>query len=792
MPDHIIKQDVLDGYIKEMARYAISDNRRRMVPDVKDGLKPVQRRVLYSMAELGAYSESTKKKTARIVGDCMGKYHPHSDDAICGSIRPLCNWWECKIPLANGFGNWGTFQGDGPAAMRYTEAYLSEFTTEFMRLLNKYNGIVDWNDNFDNTVKEPDYLPFMLPVLLINGASGIGVGMRMDLPPHNPHEVLQITRKLLRNPNTDVVLVPDFCMPCEIIDANWKQISNTGSGKFKARGLADIGEYKGYPAIFVRSLPQGVSTHTIEDKLESMTQKGIINQIRKIYWEGSKKEVCLVIQLKKGASPEYMLDVLYKYTALESSYSINFEAIYGIDHLRFSYKSYLELFIETAKNTLFRMYCEMYQTEMTKWHELDAYIKVIQSGEVDNIYKAIRKSSSANLDELVQWLCNKIDITDLQAGYIIKSDLGKFSKGFLKKYMDESKGCFERANKYREIILNDSLITDELDKILDYYDKKYCKPRICKVVKETDSSSIPKGTFKIVVTENNYVRKLLENDSVNTVRGDRANYILTADNNENLLLFANTGKVFKLPVYKIGLCDKNNSGVDIRTLVKGLTSDICNVMYEPDVQKAAKIKRKHYMVVTTAGNTIKKLDIEDFITVPPSGIIYTKLNPGDVVADVSIVPDGMDIVVFSGHKALRMNLAEVNNYKRNSVGVAAMKSNDPIEGMNVIYDDITHIVVVTRLGKVNRFIVEGLDRAKRAQAGSQVIKLSSKDAIAGVYGVNDSTTMRIVTTSNYYDINAKDIPLGSSVSAGTKIKEYGTERTLSSGEIVVKVKLFKQ
>ena len=299
MPDHIIKQDVLDGYVKEMARYAISDNRRRMVPDVKDGLKPVQRRVLYSMAELGAYTEATKKKSARIVGDCIGKYHPHSTDACYGAIRPLSNWWECKIPLAVGFGNWGTFQGDGAAAMRYTEAYLSEFTTEFMRMLNKYSGIVDWSDNFDNTTKEPDYLPFMLPVLLINGASGIGVGMRMDLPPHNPHEVLQITRKLLRDPSTEVVLVPDFCMPCEIIDANWKQISNTGSGKFKARGLAEIGEYKGYPAVFVRSLPQGVNSNAIEEKLETMTQKGIINQIRKIYWEGNKNEVCLVIQLKK-------------------------------------------------------------------------------------------------------------------------------------------------------------------------------------------------------------------------------------------------------------------------------------------------------------------------------------------------------------------------------------------------------------------------------------------------------------------------------------------------------------
>jgi DNA gyrase subunit A len=572
-------------------------------------------------------------------------------------------------------------------------------------------------------------------------------------------------------------------MPCDIIDTDWKEISNSGCGRFRARGRAEIGEYKKYPSIFITSLPQGVNSNSITEKLNDMVSKGVLDQIKDILWEGSEKEVKLVVQLKKDASPEYVLEMIYKFTALESPYRVNFEGIFGVDHLRFSYKSYLEAFIENAKMIIFRMYCEKYQIEMTRWHQLDAYIKVILSGEVDKIYKAIRKSKSDDLDELVQWLCKRLDITDLQAGFIIHSDLGKFSKGYLQKYQAEAAKCWENKELYQSIILDDNRIIEELDKTLEYYDKKYCTPRICRVIKESDTSNIPKGIFKIVVTEKNFIKKIPETDNANVVKGDYPNYILRVDNTENLLLFASTGKVFKLPIYKIPLTTKSSTGTDIRTLVKGLTSDVCNVIYEPDIVQASKIRRKHYMVITSAGNSIKKLDLEDFLTVPPSGIIYTKLSPGDAVADASIVADGMDVVVYSGHKALRMNIKDIPHYKRNSVGVIAMNTNDKIEGINAIYDDVTHIIVVTRNGRINKIDVAGLNRGKRAQSGNNVIKLGKTDSIVGIYGVNDNNQIRLVTTANTYTLNVSDIPVSSSAASGVKMKE------IKGSEIVVKVKL---
>lgn len=929
MAERIIKQNATQGYIQEMARYAIVDNRRRMIPDVRDSFKPVQRKILYGMQELNAVSEGTKKKSARIVGDVMGKYHPHGDclrgdtqirllsdevlsikqlceagepvkilavdvktgkgvpaiahsfrigqytdnvyhvifsngfelkctsnhpimmsdmswtktedisigdsiyatstdnavlvsdiwieevnkepmydftvdglenmlipmddktmmcvhnSSIYGAMGNMTGWWRCKIPLINGWGNWGNFQGAKPAAMRYTEAYLSPFSNDcVLGLLKKYPSVVDWYSNFDGTTKEPAVLPTMIPLLLINGASGIGVGMKMDLPPHNVHEVIEVTRNLIRHPNAEVVLIPDLCMPCDIIDANWKKICNEGNGKFRVRGRIEVGEYKKSPALFIRSLPDGVTTDSIKTKLEEMTAKGIISQVKDILWEGSSTDMNLVIKLDKNADPYYFRDVVYKNTQAETSYSINFEAIHDLDHSRFSYKSYLEMYIINTKMTLFRMHCAKYHDAMTRSFELEAYIKVMNSGKIDEIYKAIRKNKSSDNTELIAWLCKLLSVTEFQAGFIIKAPLSKFSKGNLLAYQAEYNECVATAEENREYIINDDKITEELDQILADYDKKYGTPRICNVLKESDYSGVPKGTFKIVVTENNFIRKLQENDNVGIVKGDNPNFILKVDNTENILLFSNKGKVYKLPVSKIPLTDKG-PGTDIRLLVKGLTSDIANVLYEPDLVKISKMKWKHYLVTVSAGNSIKKLEIEDFLAVPPSGIFYTKLNETDSVQDVQIIPDGLDLVIYSGHKALRCPLQEIPLYKRNAVGVAAMNTKDNIGGLSVLYQDITHICVVTKSGKINKFDAMGMPQAKRNQAGNSVIKLGTTDSIISIYGVNDNSTIRVITAnSGSIDIAVRDIPSTSSISAGKKIIS-------TKGDYIIKTKLYQ-
>lgn len=781
MSDNIIVQDAAEGYVSEMARYSIADNLNRMFPQAKDGLKPVQRRLLYDMLSLGALSLSSKKKSARVTGDTMGKFHPHAN--AYGSIATIEQWWKCKEPLVTGYGNWGNFQGDGPAADRYTELYLSQFALDAgLGMMSKHEEVVDWMKNYTGEFWEPEYIPFMAPVLLINGASGVGVGMSMDLPTHNLHEVMQEAIALLHDPNHEVVLVPDFCMPCEIIDTDWKTISNTGYGSFRARGIIETGEYKGKPALFIRSLPNGVYSNDVREKLESLQEKGVINQINNILWEGSEKDMNLVVQLKPGSDPNYMKDMIYKYTNAESPFRIDFEVIDEITPVRFSYKSYLEYFNKMSKLTILRMYCAMEQEAKTRWHQLDAYIKVIESGEVDTIINFIRKSTSDERQKLIDWITKKIDVTDLQAAFIIDTRLAKLSKGALNSYKDEAARLLEQMKQYENIILNDDAISAEVEKYYIEIDRKYSKPRLCKVIKASDITDIPKGVFTIAITENGMVRKLPENSNVGAVKGDYPSHVIKAENDQNIIIFSRMGKAFKLPVHKIPLTDKGSIGTDVRILCKGMTSDVANVMYEPMIQKVCSMKHKHYMVVTTACNYIKKLDLEDFLSVTPSGTTYTKLANNDVVVDVSILPEGADMVIYSGNNALRINSNEVPHYKRNSIGVLAMNTKDCISGASVLYSNEDNIIVVTKNGKVNRLSAVGLERAKRNGKGKKVMKLSSTDSIVSIRTASDKDVLRIISANNIMDIPVTDIQLGSTLSAGTPVLS-------GKGDSVIKVEL---
>ena len=271
MPEKIIEKSSQQMYLEDMVKYSIIVNRRRAVPNVIDGLKPVQRRVIYDMYELGATSYAKRLKSGRIVGDTMGKYHAHGDSSIYTCMEPMANWWKSKVPLIAPHGNWGTLMGDGVAAMRYTEAGLSEFGYECMISdLADAKYIVDWIDNFDGTRKEPEYLPAKVPILLVNGSFGIGVGLTTNIPTHNLTDVIEATRLLIKNPKAKITLIPDHCQPLIIYNADWEKISATGYGTYTVRGIVEKFEDKGYPVISVKSLPDNTTTDIIMNKLLRM------------------------------------------------------------------------------------------------------------------------------------------------------------------------------------------------------------------------------------------------------------------------------------------------------------------------------------------------------------------------------------------------------------------------------------------------------------------------------------------------------------------------------------------
>ena len=770
MPEKIVEHSSKQMYIEDMVKYSIIVDRRRAFPEIKDGLKPVQRKVIFDMYELGAISYKDRIKSARTVGDTMGKYHAHGDSSIYTAMVNLANWWKTKFPLVASHGNWGTVMGDGAAAMRYTEAGLSDFCYDcIVSDLKVSKQAVDWKDNFDRSRKEPEYLPVKVPILLINGTFGIGVGMASNLPPHNITEVIATTRKLIKNPKADVVLIPDHCQPLKIMDADWKKISETGYGSYKVRGIVEFGEDKGYPVIYIKSLPDNTTTEMVTSKLLSLIEKKQLPMVKDVL-DPSKETVNIQIILKKGTDPHYVEEVLYSKCGVQGTVSVNFEAVDDINPDRFSYKRYLQSFLDFRATTKFRLYCNKYREISTRCHKLDAYIKIIESGEIDNVIKMVKKQDTIDDSILQEYLIKKLDITDLQAMFILTTDVRKLSKGYLKKYKEEFKELTEKQSIYKRAITDDgTIIMNEIDQELADIAKKYGTPRICSVITEADANNIPKGTFKVVITEKNYIRKIPDTDKVGVVRGDQPKYILRVDNAENILLFDNMGKVFKMPVSKIPITDRTGAGTDIRILSKNCTADIISVFYEPSIKKVVEGKRKHYLTVVTRWNTIKKLDMEDFLNVNLSGLQYTKLKDDDVVTGIAIVPADLDLVIYSKQKALRTTMNEIPLFKRNASGSKAMNTNDEIEGISVLYPEVDMIVVVTRNGKMNKFPMNCLAAHKRAKSGSNVIKLDNGDSICAIFGAAEKDVIRTTTSEGIVEVPVSDIKLKSGIAAGQKI-----------------------
>ena len=945
MAEKIVEYDSLEMYQTDQAKYSVVVNRRRMIPAVQDGLKPVQRRCIYMAYKKGATSPAKRDKSGAIVGDTMGQLHCHGDclgadtsiyllngtittietlykyittmetlykynytveilaidpntmkivpaiahsfrigqytnqiynivlsnnhiikctgnhpfmlpngqyimardmtpgirfnsknlyinddtlnadectnlfidnifiqnvdsvpmydftvdgyenmlipvgpikdncitmvpahnSSIYSSIVTMVNWFKTKYPLFWGKGNWGTLSGSGAAAMRYTECSLSSFGYDvYIDELAQSKNIVDWLETYKrNGDMEPEYLPSKLPMILLNGSFGIGLGMQCNIPSHNLGEVIDATLKLINNPNAEVVLVPDFPQPCDIIDTNWKEISTTG-GTIKVRGrILTEQDKKGNYSLRIISLPDQVTTDKVCSKLNEMIKNKQLPMIKDIY-DGVSNDghVNIIIKLRPGVDPEYVKQIIFTKTATQSTFRVNFEVVSpdGLDMVRYSYKNYLLQFIDQRMNIKFRLYCNKLQQILTKHYKVDAFIKVLESGQINTIINMIRKYKGTDDGPIIEFMIKKCNISDIQAKFIIGVNLSRLSAGHLKKYKEERKELEIVRDQYQAAISDDgTIIKNEIIEELKALKKKYDTPRLCNLISASEEDNIPAGIFKIVITEKNYIRKIPDIDKIGVIRKDNPKFIIRVDNRDNLLIFDNKGKVFKIPVSKIPITDKQGVGTDVRILIKQLTSDIAAVYDEEIFKKISKSDNKHYLAILTKSNTIKKLDIEDFLNVSPSGLMYSKIRPEDEAVGVVLVPHNLDIAICSGKKALRCSMKDIPLYKRNATGAKAMNTNNPINGLSVFYPNVTDIVVVTKNGKFNRFPVEMMKQLSRAKAGNSVIKLDSSDEILNIYGVNSGDKIRVLTTEGVEEVLIDDIKVKSSIAAGQKM-----------------------
>lgn len=775
MSTKIIKRSSAEMYKQHMVKYAIIVDRKRALPEKKDGLKPIQRKVLYDVFELGAINHTIK--SARITGDVMGKYSPHSDSGTYVAMQVLANWFSSKIPLLDGQGNWGNCTGDGAAAQRYTEAKLSEFAYDcIISELKENKSIVNWVPNYDRTTKEPEYLPCKVPLLLINGSFGIGVGMSVNTPSFNLVEVLEATRRLLYDSNYDPILIPDHCQPLKLIDTDWAEICHTGLGRYKVRGLIKVTTKNDIPTIHINSLPDNVSSSNVVAKILKLIEKKQLPMVKDVIdaslkEEGKREILDVQVILKKGSDVNYVKEILYNKCGVQDTVRVELLVVDDINPRRFTFKEYLMDFIEHRITTKFRMYCNKHSIADTKRHKLETFISFIESGLMDKIIKFIQQQTTTNNNVLSEAIISKFKITDLQANFIITTPLSKLTKGNLKIYKSEYANLLKEIKFYKSMIVDDGTnIIKEIDKELIEIEKKYGSPRICNVVKMSVENNVPAGTFIIVITEKNYIRKLAINEPVKSIRGDNPKIIMQVDNTESILLFDNLGKVFKLPVSRISLVDRNNIGIDIRTMIRNLTSNIVNAYYEPDILKLIKDKRHKFFITTvTKNNIIKNMELSDFINVNVSGLIYTKLKDDDEVVGVSVIEASQDIVVFSGNKALRFNVNTIPVFKRNSVGSKAMNNAEHIEGLSVSNPNSNCAVVVTNSGRINKITITSLPLKARGRSGLNVIKLQKNDSIKRIFLANDRSVVRMYTSDGIFDINVSDIKLKSSVATGDRM-----------------------
>lgn len=770
-----IKEQASDiMYRDDMVKYSVIVNRRRSIPEIKDGLKVVDRRVIYDMYSLGATSHTLK--CARITGDTMGKFHPHSSSY--GSLIVMGNWFSCKVPLIQIQGNSGTVMGDGPAAERYTEAKLSDFCMDcVVSDLRESKLAVDWKDNYTREIQEPEYLPVKVPLLLINGCFGIGVGMSSKIPPHNLVEVLEATRALLYDINYDPILVPDHCQALHLIDTDWAEICHTGCGQYTMRGIVKCTEENGYPVVHIYSLPDNVTEDKVVEKLLDLYDKKQLPMVKDIA-PASKKEIDIRIVLKKGSDPNYVKQIIYAKTPVQSTFAVNFQAVDDINPRRFSYKEYLLSFIENRITTKARLYCNKMKDASTRHHKLETYIKVIKSGEIDNIIDMVKKQNTIDNNVLTEYLIKKCHITDIQAGFILETPVQRLSKGYLKKYEAEFADLTKKIELYKKIITDESLkyIKDEINNELLEIEKKYGEKRKCDVIKASDDDNIPRGTFKLIITSRNYIRKLPDTEKINTVRGDNPKFVMRVENTESVLLFDSMGKVFKLPICKVPLTEKSGAGTDIRILVRGLTANIVNMYYEPMIQSISKAKRNHTILVATKLNTIKRLNIEDFLNVNTSGLMYTKLKPDDEVVGAIIAPAGLDVIIYSKQKALRCKLKDISLFKRNATGSKAMNTEYPIEGICMIYPDADSLITITESGRINKFPLNLLSTHNRGSSGNNVIKLKETDNIYSLFGANENDIIRLTTANlGTFDVPVNSIKQRSSVAPGEKLSGFKSD-----------------
>ena len=786
---------------KEMKRcyidYAMSVIVGRALPDVRDGLKPVHRRILYSLQELGLYPDKGYRKCARIVGDVLGKYHPHGDSSVYDALVRMAQDFSMRYMLVDGHGNFGSVDGDSPAAMRYTEAKMNKISVEMLRDINK--NTVDFVPNFDGEEKEPAVLPSRFPNLLVNGSSGIAVGMATNIPPHNLGEVIDGTVMLIDNPETTVLELmsvikgPDFPTGATIMGkAGIRAAYETGKGKVIVRANAEIEEENSRHRIVVTELPYQVNKAKLIESIADLVKDKRIVGISDLRDESDRDGMRIVIELKRDANPNVILNLLYKHTKMQDTFGVIMLALVDNAPKVLNLKEVLNNYIDFQKEVIIRRTNFELDKARTRAHILEGLRIALDN--IDEVISIIRHSATSELAK--NTLMDRFQLSEKQAVAILEMRLRRLT-GLERDKIEAEYAELMKQIEYLESILASeekllSVIKEELIEIKNKYGDER-RTQIEKVVNEIDIEDlIQEEDVVITLTNNGYIKRIVADtysaqrrggkgiQAMTTKEDDFVEQVMVTSTHSDVLFFTNRGRVYKLRAYEIPEAGRTAKGTNIINLIP----------IEPNerIETTLTVKdnnREGFLFMGTKQGIVKKTPLEEFKNLRKSGLIAISLREGDELLKVKVTKGDANLIMITQNGyAVKFNESDVRPMGRSASGVKAinLKDNDKAVCLDIAVED-EELLVISENGYGKRTPINQYKVQNRGGVGLITYKITDKTGkLVGATMCKDGDELMLINSSGVaIRINVSDISITNRAAMGVRLMRTTEE------EIVVAI-----
>lgn len=775
--------------------YAMSVIVARALPDARDGLKPVHRRILYAMLDMGIRSTSSYKKSARIVGEVLGKYHPHSDVAVYDATARMAQDFSMRYPLIDGQGNFGSIGGDPPAAMRYTEARLHAMAEELLADIDK--DTVDFGDNFDSSLKEPLVLPSRVPNLLLNGSSGIAVGMATNIPPHNLGELVGALRYMIDhweksdNITTENLLKfvkgPDFPTGGIIAGLDGiRDLYSKGKGQLLVRAKSRIEEgRRGRMRIVISEIPYQLNLTNLIERIADLVREGRLEGIADLRDESDREGLSIVIEMKAGAEPKLVLNRLYKYTPLQSTFAAQMLALVDGEPRLLSLKRALQIFIQHRQIVITRRSKFELEKAKARGHILEGLLKALKN--LDEVIETIRKSPDAEVAK--ERLMSKFKLSDKQSQAILDMQLRRLAALERKKIEDEYKEITERIAYLEDLLKQPKKILNLIKDDLGEIEKAYGDERKTTIDPEgkgkqdlTEESLIADEAVLVSLTQQGYVKRVAAKTFKAQTRGgsgvkghatkdeDEVLILVPARTLDTVLFFSDRGKVYSEKAYRIPDADRTARGTPIINILNVSAGEtITAAVPVPDFKAA------EFCMMATRKGKIKRMALSEFEAVRPSGLIAMGLDKGDALSWVRLA-GGKDQIILATQrgKALRFAISAVRPMGRQAAGVKAIsiKGNDQVTGMEVV-ETGGDLLIVTTKGYGKRTPLKQYAAKGRGTSGMLTIDvkaLPTVGTIAAVRVVQDADEVTLISTGGVVlRTKVKDIKQAGRATRGVRL-----------------------